>query len=255
MADKGKVQRRREEEDAVFNRMLLWLAGAVVLELIFLLLKRVYVDLLLGVDVAYGLSVFFYAFQFAGAALTIACAAWLAVQLRGGRRKVLPAACTGGAAILWLASVLCYQFYIQGVFILTVLPAAAAVLILIYFLYQRIFFVNAILTCGGAAALWLFREYYQLHPLRITLCFALGWIALAAAAVLAWRLSKTDGMLGSIRLMPEQSMYGAVYLTCALTAAAMVLAFLLGATAAYYLLFALAAWLFGQAVFFTVKLM
>ena len=34
MFDKGKRARRQNEDDKVFNRMLLWLAGAVVLELL-----------------------------------------------------------------------------------------------------------------------------------------------------------------------------------------------------------------------------
>ena len=40
MAEKGK-NRRQREEDAAFNRMLLWLAGAVAVELIILLIKRI----------------------------------------------------------------------------------------------------------------------------------------------------------------------------------------------------------------------
>lgn len=255
MTDKEQAQQRKREEDTVFNRMLLWLAGAVVLELLMLLLKRVFVDLSLGGDVALALGSFFGVFQIAGSPLTIVCALWLAFWLRADRNITLPAVCTGVFAILWVVSILCRQFYDLGVRVLLVLPAAAAVLILIYFLYQRTFFVSSVLVSGGAAALWLFRSYYADHPLRVTLCFAAGWVVLAVAAVLSWRLSKSGGMLGSLRVMPEDSMYAVLYITCGLTAAAMALGFLLGSAVAYYLIFALAAWLFGQAVFFTVKLM
>lgn len=254
MAEKGKNQRQREE-DAAFSRMLLWLAGAVVVELIVLLIKRIYVDFWLDVGPVLALRAFFQVFQFAGAALVAAGAVWLAACVRGKKSWRLPAALTGAAAVLWIISVLSYHLYDFGLTILMILPGVAAVLILVFFLYQRVFFVNAALTGGGIAALWLFREYYATHPTVLTLCFIAGWAALAVAAVLAWRLSKTGGRLGSLRLMPAGTAYNAVYLTCALTAAAMLLAFLLGGTAAFYLLFALVAWLFGQAVYFTVKLM
>lgn len=255
MKEPRKTQQRRKEEDAAFGRMLLWLAGAVILELVVLLLKRIYVDFWLDVDAAYGLSIFFRVFQFAGAVLTAAAAVWLVFCRRKGKKIVLPLICTIAVASLWIIAVLAYRFYDVGMRVLMALPAVAAVLILIYFLYQRTFFVTSAITGGGIAALWLYRGYYANHPARVLVCFVIGWVLLAAAAALAWKLSKTGGKLGSLQIMPERSMYGAVYLTCALTAVAMALALLLGAAAAFYLLFVLLAWLFGQAVFFTVKLM
>lgn len=250
-----KSQQRRKEEDAAFSRMLLWLAGAVILELAVLLLKRVYVDLWPDVEAAYRLGIFFRAFRFAGAVLTAAAAVWLVFYHRKGKKTVLPLICTIAVASLWIIAVLAYRFYDDGMRVLMALPAAAAVLILIYFLYQRTFFVTSAITGGGIAALWLYREYYADHPTWVLACFVIGWALLAAAAALAWKLGKTGGKLGSLQIMPESSMYGVVWLTCALTAIAMALALLLGAAAAFYLLFVLLAWLFGQAVFFTVKLM
>ena len=255
MKETGKAQRRRKEEDAIFNKMLLWLAGAMVAELVVFLLKRIYVDFWLDVEAAYGLSIFFRAFRFAGAALTAAAAAWLTVCLRKGKKSVLPMVCTAALAFLWIIAVLAYQFYDTGMRVLMALPVAAAVLILIYFLYQRTFFVTAALTGGGIAALWLYRGYYANHPTRVLVCFVIGWVLLAAAAALAWKLSKTGGKLGSLRLMPDGTIYNAVYFTCALTALSMALALPLGEAAAFYLMFVLLGWLFGQAVFFTVKLM
>ena len=46
-----------------------------------------------------------------------------------------------------------------------------------------------------------------------------------------------------------------IYLTCAIVAAAVAAALVLGTAAAYYLMFALVAWLFIMAVYYTVKLM
>ena len=40
MSEQGKRLQKRKEEDAAFNKMLLWLAGAVLLEGLTLLLRR-----------------------------------------------------------------------------------------------------------------------------------------------------------------------------------------------------------------------
>ena len=254
MTEKEKRSRRRSEEDAVFNRMLLCLLGAVIAEVVVLIVKRLYVDMI-SIDVAGALLDFFRVFQFAGIAPAIACVVWCVIWKKQGKKLVLPGILTAVMFGLWIISLLAYYLFDTGVRILMILPAVAGVLILIYFLYQRMFFVNAILTGGGLAALWLCRRYYMNHPTAITVCFVAGLVVLIVAALLAWKLRKTDGMLGKIRLMPEGSNYEIGWITCAVTAVTMILALLLGVTVAYYLLFVLVAWLFCQAVYFTVKLM
>ncbi len=59
MDRRSKRQQRQAQEDALFNRMLLWIGGAVVVELLLLLLKSAYVDMRFGVGVANGLLKFF----------------------------------------------------------------------------------------------------------------------------------------------------------------------------------------------------
>ena len=56
MFEKGKRERRQGEEDKVFNRMLLWLAGAVVVELLLLLLQKAYVEMIFDAVVAQALA-------------------------------------------------------------------------------------------------------------------------------------------------------------------------------------------------------
>lgn len=258
MTEKEKRAQRRSAEDAVFNHMLLWLLGAVVAEIIILLVKRFYVDIrsnAVSIAVATGLLGFFRVYQFLGAVLTAAGIVWTVLTVRAKKKATLPLLCTGVVLFLWVVTMLTYHLFASGVRILMVLPAVAAVLILIYFLYQRAFFVNAVLTGGGMAALWLYRQYYSGHPRVIIVCFVCGWIVLALAAVLSYRLSRSGGKLGKVRVMPEKSNYLVCYLTCGITALAMLLGLILGSSAAYYLLFVLVGWLFCQAVFFTVKLM
>lgn len=258
MAKQGKRQQRHSAEDAVFNRMLLWLAGAVVAELLILLVKHFYVDITgsdFSVAVAGALLAFFQVFQYVGLALLVVGIVWTVLFARSHRKLALPVVCTCVIGFVWLVSVVAYRMFDNGLRILMVLPAVFAVLVLIFFLYQREFFVNAVLTAGGLLALWLYRGYYQGNPALLVACFVVGWVILVVAAVLSVRVSKSGGMLGSLRIMPEKSGWLTTCITCVICAVAMLLGLLLGSTAAYYLIFVLVAWLFCQAVYFTVKLM
>ena len=255
MFEKGKRERRQSEDDKAFNRMLLWLAGAVAVELLLLLLKKAYVDMNWGASLAKVLLDFFNVYSIAGAVLTAGGIAWAALSRRSGRRLGPPLAVTCAAALLWAVSLVGRFFYPEGVRILLLLPAGAAVLIVIFFLYQRIFFYNAILTAGALMAVWLYGKYYLVRPRVITACFIGGWVVLAAAAALAFTLRKDDGKLGRVRVLPPSSNYIMSWITCGVAALAMALAMVLGTSMSHYLLYALVAWLFAQAVFFTVKMM
>ena len=245
MFEKGKRERGKNQEDVIFNRMLLWLAGAVAVELLILLVRQVYVYMIFGGVVAHGLMTFFRVLVIAGAVLTVGAAVWTVLSARASKPVILPAALTAGLALLWIISALSYFMYDDGLKILVMLPAAGAVLILIFFLYQRPFFYNAVLTGGGMLAVWLYQQHYMKHP-RLTL---------AGAAGLAFLVKKGDGMLGGLRVLPVESNYMMTWITCGITAAAMAVAFILGVTMAHYLIFVLVGWLFAQAVFFTVKMM
>lgn len=255
MFEKGKRAQRQSEDDKVFNRMLLWLAGAVVVELLLLFLQKVYVEMIFDGVVALALSKVFYVFSYAGAAVVIGCAVWAVLNRRSGKSMVLPGVVAAVAAALWVVSFLSAFFYAEGVRLLLLLPPAAAVLIIIFFLYQRPFFFNAILTGGGLLALWLHRQYYMTHPRLITACIIGGVVVLALAAVVALQLRKSDGELGGVRVVPAGSNYLMTFLTCAVTAGAMVLGLVLGVSMGQYFIYALVGWLFAQAVFFTVKMM
>ena len=232
MFDKGKRARRQNEDDKVFNRMLLWLAGVVVLELLLLLLQKAYVDMAFGAVAAKGLLDFFKIFNIAGVVILAGCAVWAALFARSGKPVALPAALAAAGGVLWVVSLVCRFIYPDGVRILMLFPAGGAVLIIILFLYQRPFFYNAALTCGGLLAVWLHRQYYMNHPRLITAC-----------------------IVGGLVVLPPESNYFMTWLTCAVTGVVMVLALVLGVSAGQYLLYVLAGWLFAQAVYFTVKMM
>ena len=255
MFDKGKREQRHQQEDAAFNQMLLWLVGVVAVELLLLLVKRIYVDFIAGVTVFTVLDTFFQVFSFLGAALTAAGVVWAVLSLRRGKSVTVPCVCAAAAAGLWVLSVLSYVLYDFGLNIMMLLPAVGSVLIVVYFLYQRIFFFNAMLTAGGLLVLWLHRQYFSSHPTAIRLFFVAGFVLLAAALVLSFLLRRGGGKLGGLRVVPPDTSYWMTWSTCAVTALALVLTLVLGTAAGFYLLFALVAWVFIQAVFYTVQLM
>ena len=255
MFDKGKREQRHQQEDAAFNQMLLWLAGAVVVELLLLLVKRLYVDMSAGLEGYIALNNFFRIFSLVGAVPTAAGIVWVVLSFRKGKRVILPCICAAAAAFLWALAVLGYHLFAFGMDIMILLPAVGAVLIVVFFLYQRIFFLNAMLTAGGLLALWLHRQHFMGHPTVIRLLFAAEFALLAAGLVLSLLLRRGGGKLGGLRVMPPDTAYLMTWITCGVTALAWVLTLVLGTAAGFYLLFALVAWVFIQAVFYTVQLM
>lgn len=259
MNETGKRLQRQKQEDATFNRMLLWLAGAVCLELITLLLKRVYINFSLtefGIGLASVISDFFGVFRFAGAVFFLAGCVWVVLSLRRGKKLILPLACTGAVLWLWVAAVLCYGMNMTGMSVLTALPVALAILCAIFFLYQHEFFFSACLSAVGIAAIWVFHKIYMGHP-RMTYCGVAAVCVLMIVAALAIRLvSKRNGKVFKSQVFSAKGSYLPMYLTCAVVALAVILAVVLNAaTIGYYALFVLVGWLFCLAVYYTVKLM
>lgn len=186
---KAQRQAKRQQEDAIFNRILILIVCAVAVEVILFIFNR-----------------------------------------------FLP----GLAAIHWL----------------TVLVPAAAVLALVYYLFQRDFFFVALISAGGILSLQLYRKMFLMHPTLIRCGFALGFILLIAAAVAFVLLQRNGGVLSrKAHILPQDATYLLLYITCALNAVLLILTLALGSTAAYYLLFVLVGWLFVTAVYYVVKLM
>lgn len=140
---------------------------------------------------------------------------------------------------------------------LTILVPVAAVLALVYYLFQRDFFCITLISAGGILSLQLYRRMFLSHPFRLHCGFVLAFLLLAAAIVVLILLQrgKRPFPLGIDKLVPTEANFPLLYITCALNAVLLALALILGGVAAYYLLFVLVGWLFIMAVYYTVKLM
>lgn len=140
---------------------------------------------------------------------------------------------------------------------LTILVPAATVLAMVYYLFQRDFFCIALISAGGIFSLQLYRKLFFTHPFRIRCGFVLGFVLLAAAAVVffLFQCKKSTLPRQVQRFLSKDANYPLLYITCALNAVLLILTLALGGTAAYYLLFVLVGWLFVMAVYYVVKLM
>ena len=258
MTEREKRQLRQTEEDAIFNRMLLCLVGAIIAEAIALFVKRFYMDVTAAdFDIAMmnGLHVFFRIFAIAGLILAVLGIVWCFLAKKQGKALRLATVCTIAVGYIWIFALLSFYLNEVGVKIMMVLPIVAAVLILIYFLYHRAFFVNAILGGCGMAALWGVRNFYDGHATMVTILLVIGWICLAVIAVLAYVLKKNGGKLGKHKLVNDQKCYVPCWLTCVVVFAATLLALILGSGVAFYLIYVMVGWLICLAIYYTVKLM
>ena len=243
---------RSHKEDAILNRVLIWFGAAVVVELVLLLLNRYYINITTApgeIEFAGALLKAWPVIIGVAAAGTVVCLLWAIFWAKGGKRIVLPAALTG----------VTYRFYDTGVQFLCGAVPAAAVLALVYYLYQHEFFAVTVLSALGILGLWLFRRAGGGHQVLVYAYAAVLAVVLLAAVLLCRSLSAKGGVLTlsgkKLQIFPKNASYGMIYLTCAIVAAAVAAALVLGTAAAYYLMFALVAWLFIMAVYYTVKLM
>ena len=251
MTEKEKYQQRTRAEDAAFNRMLVWLVGAVIAEVLVLFVKRFFAGSGVG-DVAYATLVVCAVFSLVGLALTVLGVVWCVLSAKKKAAMQLPVAITIAVAFVWLLSVMVYCLGVLGTKIMMFVPIAAIVLIMIYFLYNRSFFVNAIMAACGMLALWGVRHFSG--PI-ITAAFVIGWICLIAVFWGTFYLKKNNGRVGKIHLVSDSKCYLVCRLNCAVVFVLTLLGFVLGMAFAYYLLYVLIGWLFCLAVYYTVKLL
>lgn len=250
---------RKRAEDQVFNRMLLWLAGAVIVELIMLLVNRFYVHARaseLGGQMVWRTVLMIL--LFAGIALFVAFLAW-GVHLRkgDGKRGTLQFILAAGCLCIGVGGFAMRQYStVAAPLVLATVPGLA-ILAMVFYLYQREFFGCVLVGGLGIIGLWLFRMVDASNGYYAYLVLSL--IVAAAGAVLAWKLKKQDGMLRvkgqEIAVLQRGAAYPAYYVTAVLMALLLLAPLALGAAVAYYSIWVLAAWLFILAVFFTSRMM
>ena len=254
--DKKQREERRRQEDIALQRGLLWVVGAIVLEALLVLVNRFYINFTLddpGVNAYLTLGKALPVLRniaLIGAALALV---WTVLQLKKGGKfgwPLIGAIALGAVAVCAHVTV---KYQGPGVNMLFWLVAAWAVLALVYYIYQREFFLAAS-ACGmSVLALWFVRYGAGGRPEALLLIAAITVVTAAAL----W-LKKNDGALtekAGFQFLPQKSNYTVLLATCAASLAAVIAALLIGGTVAYYLIYVMVAWMFALFVYYTVKLM
>ena len=256
--DKKQREDRRHQEDLALTRALLWVAAAVVLEALLVFLKRFYINYHLdndAIDLMLLLHSVLQGVRIGGLALAVIALVWAVLQARKGGRAVLPLLICLGAGALAICSHVAMKYKGTGVSMLFWLVVAWAALAVVYYLYQKEFFLG--LTAAGMSVLGLWFVRYG-GGVSYEVALLLAGILLVLAVTL-W-LKKKGGALpfpkeSPIQFLPADCSYAATLISCLGSLAVLAAAIVLGATVAYYLIFAMLAWIFALFVYYTVKMM
>lgn len=254
--DKKQREARRHQEDIALQRGLLWVAGAIVLEVLLVLLNRFYVNYSLseaGVQIYLALHQVMLVLRIAAPVAAVLALVWTGWQLKQEKKFALPLIVSIALAAVAICAHVAIKYRAPGMSMLYWLVIAWAVLAMVFYIYQREFFVGAAVCGMSVLALWFARYGASGRPETILILAA---IAVVTAA--AFWLKKTDGALPgkkTIQFLPEKTNYVVLLVTCLASLAVVVAAIAAGGAVAYYLMFVMVAWLFALFVYYTVKLM
>ena len=258
MNKKEQQAQRARQEDEILAKVLWWIVGAVVLEALLLLLNRYFVDYTVDqIDLALALHdhvlpVLSVAFP---VCFAVMLALWLAAR-KAGRFTRLTAGLTLAFLALAVCAVVARVFAGSGIRFLYMAVPALAVLVLIYYLYQREFFCAAVLSALGLLAVRVVPQHAGHPALSYGYAIVLA-VALVGAAVVFTVMRASGGKLKLkgdwVQVLPKNANYALLYATCAVAAAVLAAALFLGALTLLYGV--LVAWLLILAVYYTVRLM
>jgi hypothetical protein len=245
--DRNQKEARRRQEDAALNRGLIWVGAAIVLELLLMFVKRYYINYQLdsaSIALAETLSYALYALRVAGGLGAIVCVVWAILGLRANKRVTLPVILAIALGAISVCAHVSIAFKDTGIQMLFLLVAAWAGLALVYYLYQKEFFLAATVSGFASVGLWFIRYGGNLELIFCEL-------GLLAVLLVAMWLRKHDGW----KFIDSEASYTSIFLSGLVGVITLFLATRLGATVAYYLLFVMVAWLFALLVYYTVKMM
>lgn len=165
----------------------------------------------------------------------------------------------GVGAFFAASSLIMYNIFPDGTIFLCVLIPILTVLGLVYYLFQREFFLTTVIMGGSIFTLWVCRKGLgtQNWNTKVTLGAAAVLIGLAAVAFVTRQVEKKNGhWIGApnVRILAPNCPYKLLYLTYLVCFLSIALAFVFIATT-YYTMWLLGIVLFIQAVYYTTKLM
>ena len=260
MAKQSFQQRRsqkQQQEQAIFRRVLYIFLTGFGLECYLLLIKRLYVDGNVDQVLTTHTVLFWLIIIGAVAALAGAVLSLIKKAPRGARRAGHWA--LGLGLFLSLSGIAIRRVYPEGATVLSVLVPILTLIGLIFYLYQREFFVTAMILGGSIFSLWVCRRGLDTinWDTKVTLGASAVLAGLAAVAYVTRMIQKNNGKWISnpeVRIFSPNCPYPLLYLTYAAGFAAIALALAFTVTI-YYSMWVLGLLLFALAVYYTSKLM
>lgn len=245
---------RAKAEEATLNRVLCWITGGSVLEFLLLLLNRYwsnYNPSMLPLKVVYiSLKVL------AVGALLCAAAAlfWWYNARKAKKGAMLPAVLGLFMLGVSVSGFVFWFFLLPGLQLMYVAVPVVVLMALIYYLYQKEFFLIA---CQSVLALLCVWGSSRGHGPLLYGCVILCALLTLASVGLSRKAQEENGVIEikkeKRRLFPKDANYALIYLGAIIALLVMILSAIGLAPMALYAV--VAAWLLIMAVYYTVKLM
>ncbi|HPE15584.1 MAG TPA: hypothetical protein PK597_01380 [Oscillospiraceae bacterium] len=244
-----------QKEDAALSKILAIFGGACVVEILLLIVNRFYGDVGTFLPTYYALRAVRY-LALAGVALGVL----FALLRRKAKGFWLGVGVAVSCAAAFAAVLFIDWMYPYGAQYLCVVVPVAALLGIVYYIYQLEFFVCAAMEAVSLAALWAVRRSAApLANARILAVAVVAALLIAAAVGFSLLLKSRGGRLTRKKsapvIFPARTDYRLIPVSGALGLAALALGLFAGPAVAMYAMICLAAYLFVLAVYFTVRLM
>jgi len=254
--DRNEREARRHQEDRALNKALIWVGVAIVLEFLLVLVNRYYINYNTStesINRVLAIQAALVGLRWVSLVALVVCVVWMLVQLSKDGNAVLPGVLAIAAGGLLLCSHVILNFRDTGLRMMFWMVPAWAALALVYYLYQREFFFSALISGLGLLGLWFVR-----HASPLGLYTILVVVVLVLLTLGLFLLKKKDGLFqlgkGKARLLPAEANYSLIFLSFVVSLVVIALAAFVGGSMAYYLLYAMVAWLFALLVYYTVKM-
>ncbi len=250
--NKNQREEQRRQEDQALVRGMLWVVGAVVLEGLLFLLNRYafgYDTTMESVLLAEKMRAVIKVLRVAGLAAFAAGGVWAFLQTKKEKDSSWAVVVSVAGLVVALCAHVCSVYHEGGVRMLYLLVPVLGGLALAYHIYPRDFFLCALPAVAAVLGLWFVRA----GGVSVELAFTV--LVCVAVLIAVLKLKKSDGMVGALRFVGEKANYAVPMASAVAALAVQVLAAVAGGTIAYYLIFAMGAWLFALLVYYTVKML
>ena len=250
---------KAQAEEAALNRILCWVSGGAVLEFLMLLLYRYWTNHRVSeIDLWVALHTVVKVVAVAALALAAVCFVWWRSVHNRGKSVNLPATLCLTLAGISVGSFATWFFGNTGIQAMYMLVPVAVVLALIYYLYQREFFLLACQSVLALAGVWLCATGLSGTKAFISYIYVVAAaLVILASAYLCYKLQAGKGVLEwderKWKIFSKDTNYTFLYV-----GAVLAMLILIGAvlSLSQMVLYAVTvAWLLVMAVYYTVKLM